>query len=172
MGKSRRKNIRDLNKSVLKTIQRIQISDDLRYFECSKLVGLNSPVVSPVVHIRNNDTWLSKSPADPDSQFDQSLDPAPDSESVVSSCKSISSDISGSEGSLSPVNLRETDDIVSELRQWTLSENLTLKAVDSLLKILKPRIPILPLSARTLLQTPVTSNSVVMGEGKYCHFGL
>ena len=60
--------------------------------------------------------------------------------------------------------------LVKDLRGW--AHGVPAVKISALLSILKPHHPELPLSARTLLQTPRKSQSVVMGSGKFVYFGL
>ncbi|CAN7948609.1 unnamed protein product, partial [Ixodes hexagonus] len=49
---------------------------------------------------------------------------------------------------------------------------ITHQSLDSLLKILKPRIPEVPGSARSLLHTPSDTPVITFSNGEYAHFGL
>ncbi|CAI6353965.1 unnamed protein product [Macrosiphum euphorbiae] len=63
----------------------------------------------------------------------------------------------------------------SHLASWATKENITLKAMDGLLKILKRHggLEYLPSSSRTLLKTPRTTYIKSVGaEGSYWHYGL
>ncbi|XP_063215738.1 uncharacterized protein LOC134527205 [Bacillus rossius redtenbacheri] len=57
---------------------------------------------------------------------------------------------------------------------WAPEYNIPQNAVSSLLKIIKPHLPIheIPKDARTLLNTPRSIFIHDMPPGKYCHFGL
>jgi hypothetical protein len=63
-------------------------------------------------------------------------------------------------------------EITEFLRNWSLSNNITLAATSQLLKGLKNVHPELPLDARTLLRTPRHVVIEKMGSGEFAYFGL
>jgi hypothetical protein len=60
------------------------------------------------------------------------------------------------------------------LRSWAIQHNITAVATDDLLKILIPAVPecYLPLSSKTLLNTPVNYTIDNFQGGQYFHFGI
>lgn len=60
------------------------------------------------------------------------------------------------------------DDLIS----WITENHVSLRAVDDLLTLLKPVLPGLPKSFKTLLGTPINSNIVSMGDGNYFYDGI
>ena len=62
----------------------------------------------------------------------------------------------------------------SELKMWALNHNITLEALTSLLKLLKPALPeqALPADGRTLLRTPRRVTTKRLGGGEYSHIGF
>lgn len=58
------------------------------------------------------------------------------------------------------------------LSNWALKNNITLQAMDQLLKILKLYHSDLPNNARSLLHTPRQINTKIVNPGRYYHFGL
>nr|CAI5857695.1 unnamed protein product [Callosobruchus analis] len=58
------------------------------------------------------------------------------------------------------------------LRHWTTKYNVSQSALSSLLKMLHPFHPDLPIDARTLMHTPVTLEKQTLDTGEYCHFEL
>jgi hypothetical protein len=78
--------------------------------------------------------------------------------------------------SLEPnINFLDRYELSKKLGKWSLDFNVTHRAVDNLLKILKPicidRI-VLPNCSKTLLQTPRNLNILSLGNGKYYYFGI
>jgi hypothetical protein len=67
----------------------------------------------------------------------------------------------------------DTDLLASKIANWALNENITMKALTSLLQILHPYHPSLPRDPRTLLSTPksVPVENLASG-GVYYHFGI
>lgn len=64
---------------------------------------------------------------------------------------------------------------LNKLRKWALINNITLSALDELLSLLREfhhNIPLLPLSGRSLLHTPKTTNSINLQNGKFSYFGI
>ena len=60
-----------------------------------------------------------------------------------------------------------------QLAQWSIDNNVTHSALGSLLRVLKPYHPSLPIDPRTLLKTPKTYAIKQIGqEGQYYHFGI
>lgn len=65
------------------------------------------------------------------------------------------------------------NELKNDLKDWALRHNLTHVSVSDLLHILSPYHPLLPLDARTLLQTPVaTTGQKQLSSGEYIHLGL
>lgn len=62
--------------------------------------------------------------------------------------------------------------LIKKLRYWATRSSVTQSSVTSLLHILSPYHPELPLDCRTLLQTPTSMISKQLITGKYCHFGI
>lgn len=62
--------------------------------------------------------------------------------------------------------------VKEQLTQWAIEENITSTALNKLLRILKPVIPILPLDSRTLKQTPRSVQKYELNEGFYVHYGI
>jgi hypothetical protein len=61
----------------------------------------------------------------------------------------------------------------SNLQVWALKHNITHTAIDNLLLILKPELNFsLPLSAKTLLNTPKKVNAIEKCGGDYVYFGM
>ncbi len=63
----------------------------------------------------------------------------------------------------------------NKLGKWSLDFNVTHRAVDSLLEILKPICTdkvVLPNCSKTLLKTPRKLNVISLGSGKYYYFGI
>uniref|UniRef100_A0A1Y1KH95 Transposase domain-containing protein n=1 Tax=Photinus pyralis TaxID=7054 RepID=A0A1Y1KH95_PHOPY len=65
-----------------------------------------------------------------------------------------------------------TDNLIDKLRIWCLEENITHSAVNNLLKILQRLHPELPLSARTLLQTPRSTETKQLLNGELLYIGI
>ncbi|KAJ8973886.1 hypothetical protein NQ317_019299 [Molorchus minor] len=67
-----------------------------------------------------------------------------------------------------------SDNLKIKLRQWALNNKVPLSAVTSLLHILSPIHPQLPLDARSLLKTPTTlsKSNKKLDNGEYIHLGL
>lgn len=87
-----------------------------------------------------------------------------------SSSRSSSSETTASSSSRSS---SETNNLQSSLREWALRNNITLSGISELLHILSPLDSTLPLDARTLLHTPVsTVDHKQLDNGEYIHFGL
>lgn len=65
-------------------------------------------------------------------------------------------------------------DIKKEIASWAVNTSTPAMDVDSLLKILQRRIPELPKTCKTLLQTPKNAyeNTIPMCSGYYLHVGL
>lgn len=66
-------------------------------------------------------------------------------------------------------------DIKTELRAWSVQNNITHESISKLLKLLRLHpcfTSELPSDARSLLKTPRTINSTVVLPGNYVHFGL
>ncbi|CAN7938072.1 unnamed protein product, partial [Ixodes hexagonus] len=62
-----------------------------------------------------------------------------------------------------------------DLRQWSITNNISHEALSALLKLAKghPCFSSLPSCAKTLLETPRSCPTIVeLGGGLYCHFGL
>jgi len=66
----------------------------------------------------------------------------------------------------------ENHDILFEIKNWALTENVTAKAVKSLLLIMRKYFKHLPADPRTLLSTPRSTCLRVVEPGVYYHFGL
>ncbi|XP_072751192.1 uncharacterized protein [Anoplolepis gracilipes] len=67
-----------------------------------------------------------------------------------------------------------SDDFLNKLRNWALTHNITLSALDELLSLLRQfhyDISV-PLSGRSLLYTPKTTNSIDLQSGKFTYFGM
>ena len=62
--------------------------------------------------------------------------------------------------------------LADKLSEWSVEFNITLSAVNKLLKILKPHFSSLPHDARTLLKTPRQVAVQKCGNGEYVHCGL
>lgn len=63
--------------------------------------------------------------------------------------------------------------ITAFLRNWATSYEVKHTAVTSLLKFLHPKFPELPLSAKTLIQTPLQPKEILQQSGMDCiHFSL
>ncbi|CAN7949918.1 unnamed protein product, partial [Ixodes hexagonus] len=64
--------------------------------------------------------------------------------------------------------------IEQQVRAWAVDSAVTHRALTGMLKILRSHscFASIPGSARSLLRTPRKAVVVVMGAGKYCHFGL
>lgn len=71
---------------------------------------------------------------------------------------------------LEQITLKKT--LREQLRELVVEENLTLTSVNKLLRVLHPFHPELPLDARTLLQTRISTMIRQMDDGRYCHLGL
>ncbi|CAG9773638.1 unnamed protein product [Ceutorhynchus assimilis] len=72
-------------------------------------------------------------------------------------------------------NISQSPDFKSKLTHWALEENISHKALDKLLHILKEEPSLsscLPLHARTLLRTPRQVNIQEISPGHYYHFGI
>ncbi|KAB0790109.1 hypothetical protein PPYR_15576, partial [Photinus pyralis] len=70
-------------------------------------------------------------------------------------------------------NPNENDDnLAIKLRSWATVGKVPHSSVTSLLGILHPLHPQLPLCSKTLLKTPVTLNTLPLDTGEYYHFGL
>lgn len=80
-------------------------------------------------------------------------------------------------------NYEETEDIAEDsidtvlplknsLQHWISSNNLTKKAVNELLQILKPHFPSLPCDFRTIMKTPRKSSIIKLNNGEMHYFGL
>lgn len=73
------------------------------------------------------------------------------------------------------LNTEGSYELSNKLGKWSLDFSVTHRAVDSLLKILKPvcgdRV-LLPNCSKTLLKTPRKLNTVSLGNGKYYYFGI
>jgi hypothetical protein len=95
-----------------------------------------------------------------------------DSESVISIAESEPS----SSDSCIVQNCKSNDKFKVELSQWCINHNITSMAIDDLLKLFRSNISEvqLPLSSKTLLQTPKTDfyTIIKIGGGEYYHFGL
>lgn len=59
-----------------------------------------------------------------------------------------------------------------QLRNWVCKHNVTSNSVTDLLHILNPVLNYLPLSHRTLMETPRTTSTVEIKNGKILYFGL
>lgn len=66
----------------------------------------------------------------------------------------------------------ENENLEIQLRNWSLTNNITHLALGSLLKILNSHLPGLPLDPRTLLKTPRQTLVKIVNPGVYYHFGL
>lgn len=64
------------------------------------------------------------------------------------------------------------DDLRKELKAWASDENITHKALNRLLRILKRRHPELPSDARTLMETVRSSSVEILGNGQVLYYGL
>lgn len=71
-----------------------------------------------------------------------------------------------------PAVLDNKSNLSSSLLQWSLKYHVSQVAVTSLLHILSPFHPDLPLDSRTLLRTPTSMIETVLENGTYCHIGL
>lgn len=67
----------------------------------------------------------------------------------------------------------EQESLCEALREWAVKKNVTHAAVSSLLKILHPYHPSLPVTANTLLKSGEPSMIVrLCSGGEYVHFGI
>ena len=63
--------------------------------------------------------------------------------------------------------------LIDEIRAWASTNSISMTALSSLLKILKPDHPELPADARTLMCTPRRVSLTTMNnDGMYHHFGI
>jgi len=66
----------------------------------------------------------------------------------------------------------ENIDILSEIKNWALTENVTAKAVKYLLLIMRKYFKHLPADPRTLLSIPKSTCLRVVEPGVYYHLSL
>lgn len=70
-------------------------------------------------------------------------------------------------------DFEENEGIIEKLRKWSLDHNISRNAVSDLLRVLKnDRYPEVPLSYKTLLQTPRKTLTFDVDPGKFVFFGL
>lgn len=122
----------------------------------SSPVESDEPVCNPVALFQSRDSAAVLEPEDSDA-------------SASSDC-STNSDIASLSSQSSSVGSQE--DIVASLREWAVDCSVQHSSIDALLPILSKKIPGLPRTARTLLETPRASSVIAIGGGEYHHFGL
>jgi hypothetical protein len=180
MEKSARQKRRKLRKSVERTLEHIQKNNSLIPSRPCSAVPSTSPVVS-VDSVFSISQTLNCSPLTETgrlfSDAGSSSDYEARSHSVTNSdTDRIESNISYSESdSRSETCVTENTKLNDEIRKWALNENITHKALDSLLRILGRTLDGLPKTARTLLQTENCSKlaeNIRLGTGEYTHLGL
>ena len=68
----------------------------------------------------------------------------------------------------------DCDDLESDIRSWTIENNVSHTQLTSLLKILRKYEPHthLPKDSRTLMKTPRTKDTSICAPGEYAHFGF
>lgn len=68
----------------------------------------------------------------------------------------------------------EGDDFEKEIASWVVNSKIGAMHVDSLLRIIKKKVPEMPVTCRTLLNTPKNAyeNIIPMCNGNYLHIGL
>ncbi len=68
----------------------------------------------------------------------------------------------------------EYPDLVSDLRVWTIENNVSHSQLSALLKVLRKQkgFQSLPVDSRTVMQTPRLSTAQICSPGKYVHFGF
>lgn len=72
-----------------------------------------------------------------------------------------------------PNYVHDSFDLESELRNWALTNNATLKSINEILNIMrKVGVNKLPKDARTLLKTPTNTQIHNLDNGQYWHYGL
>lgn len=64
------------------------------------------------------------------------------------------------------------NNLSAKLQNWAVNYKISHSALTSLLHIISPDYPELPLHSRTLLQTPTNMQSKQLENGEYCHIGL
>ncbi|KAJ8673033.1 hypothetical protein QAD02_004294 [Eretmocerus hayati] len=111
-------------------------------------------------HPSSHDDSPAQSQDDAESDQERSVQDS-DSESNY-----VSSDESDDDGA-------DQFDLKSFLREWSLTNNITLCATSSLLSgLIQAGHTELPKDARTLLKTPASVEIIPMGNGSYAHYGL
>lgn len=70
------------------------------------------------------------------------------------------------------INSPEILNLSEELRNWATTKHVSHSALSSLLHVLSPYHPQLPLDSRTLLKTPKYLNIKKLDNGEYCYIGL
>jgi hypothetical protein len=73
-----------------------------------------------------------------------------------------------------PEDIHDSHTTISdELAHWAVLHHIPLSATASLLAVLKPHFPSLPVDPRTLLKTPIGQTCIRhISGGDYCHLGL
>lgn len=74
--------------------------------------------------------------------------------------------------SLDNSNALMKPDLHTQLQEWALESKASHSSITSLLRILKPLHPELPLDSRSLLKTPRFGVFQNLDNGEYCHFGI
>lgn len=75
--------------------------------------------------------------------------------------------------SSSEIENENENNILQELRQWSVKHNISRSSLTDLLHILVPYHPSLPLDSRTLMDTPIsTSNVIKLDTDELYYFGL
>lgn len=84
-------------------------------------------------------------------------------------CKSSNSDSNASEHN----TLEGTSKSVCEkLANWSVEYKISHAALSALLSILRSELPDLPKDSRTLLSTQTLTNTKIVADGEYYHFGI
>lgn len=86
----------------------------------------------------------------------------------------ISENEIGTSTSYSTSNQNQTFDFHKEIASWVVNSKTPAMHVDSLLKILQTKVPDLPKTCKSLLQTPKNARDdiIPMCQGSYLHIGL
>lgn len=92
--------------------------------------------------------------------------------SYNSDCESVLVAVQNQHNGTDEESCASQETLTSQLRQWATSQCISHTAIKSLLHILVPFHPELPLDSRTLLQTPRSFESKKLETGEYVHLGL